>query len=74
MKCCASPTTCSVDSGPALRVAQALEAALLTPILRPVSGAENDAAAYFVDTLARAVAAADRSGFAATLAADLERP
>lgn len=64
----------SVDSASAASVAQALEAALIAPILRPVAGGENDPAAYFVDTLARAVSAADRSGFAAALAAQLERP
>ena len=63
-----------MDSAPALRVAIALEAALIAPMLRPIAGGENEAGSYFVATLAQAVAAADRSGLAAALAANLERP
>lgn len=68
-----SPADGHVDSA-AARVAVALEAALIAPILRPIAGAESDAGAYFVDVFARAVAAQDRSGFAAALAGRLERP
>lgn len=63
-----------MDSAQALRVATALEAALIAPILRPIAGGENDAGSFFVETLASAVAAADRGGLAATLAARLEHP
>lgn len=36
MRCCASPTTCSVDSAAALRAGEMLEAMLLAPMLRPL--------------------------------------
>jgi hypothetical protein len=36
MRCCASPTTCNVDSLDAQRVRTTLEALMLTDVLKPV--------------------------------------
>ena len=61
-----------MDNAQVVRLATAFEAALLTPMLRPIAGSETGAASYFVGALARAIAASDGRGFAAALAARLE--
>jgi len=74
MRCCASPTICSVDSGTALRVGEAFESMLLAPILRPIIGGSDELGLYELDLMAREVARDDRNGFAALVAAQLRDP
>lgn len=65
------PITCNVDSA-LYRACAALEAAILTPILRPAF-AQSELGDFGLGVLARGIAATDRHGFAAALAAQLER-
>lgn len=51
----------------------ALEAAMLAPVLRPLT-AQCELGDYGLGVLARGIAESDRGGFAAVLAAQLERP
>ncbi len=71
MRCFASPTTCSVDSVAALRAGQMFEAMLLVPVLRPLVDGEPVLGDYELDRLAQEIAARDRGGFAALIAAGL---
>ncbi len=73
MRCCASPTTYSVDSATALRAGEMLEAILLAPVLRPLVAGEPMLGEYEVDRLAQAIAAQDSRGFAALIADRLKR-
>ncbi len=63
--------TCSVDSAGALAVGRALEAMLLVPVLRPMISGLEGIGDYELDLLAREIAANDRSGFSALVAAAL---
>ena len=74
MRCCASPTICSVDSADALRAGTMIEAMLLAPVLRPAFAGVEPFGEYEISLLARDVAQRDRSGFAALVAAGLEGP
>jgi hypothetical protein len=71
-KCCASPTTCNVDSATGFRVGAAFEAMLLAPVLRPILPAADAIGEYGLDLLAREIAAHDRDGFASVIADQLE--
>ena len=70
-KCCASPTICSV-ANPVYRACAALEAAILAPVLRPIF-AQSELGDFGLGVLARGIAESDRQGFAAVLAARLQR-
>lgn len=72
MRCCGSPTTCSVDSLTARRAGEMLEAMLLTPILRPMIAGAGTLGDYELDMLAHEIAARDAGGFAALIASRLE--
>lgn len=73
MRCCVSPTTCSVDSAAARRAGEIFEAMLLTPVLRPMISGAGTLGDYELDLLANEIAHHDTSGFAAFVAASLER-
>ena len=71
MRCFVLPATCNVDSA-LYRACAGLEAAILAPILRPAF-AQSELGDFGLGVLARGIAATDRHGFAAALAAQLER-
>jgi hypothetical protein len=73
MRCCASPTICSVDSVTARRAGEILEAMLLAPVLRPLMDGGGTLGEYELDLLAGEIAAHDGRGFAALLASRLQR-
>jgi hypothetical protein len=62
-----------VDSALARRAGEMFEALLLAPILRPLIAAAGTLGDYELDALAREVARHDAHGFAALVAARLER-
>jgi len=73
MKCCASPTICSVDNA-TQRVGAAFESLLLAEMLEPLAK-ENDAFGdYGVTVVAQSIAAHDTHGFAALIAKRLDGP
>jgi hypothetical protein len=72
MRCCASPTTCSVDSVAAHRTAEMIEAMLIAPVLRPLIDGAGIVGDYELDLLAQEVARRDEGGFAGILASRLE--
>jgi hypothetical protein len=61
-----------VDSAAAFGVGVALEAMLLTPMLRPMMASGDALGEYGLDLMARGIAARDVHGFAAVLATQLE--
>ena len=63
-----------MDSAAAFGVGVALEAMLLTPMLRPMMAGDDALGEYGLGLIARAIAARDVHGFAAVLATQLERP
>jgi hypothetical protein len=62
-----------VDSAERLRAAQAFEAMLLVPLLRPMLPASDAFGEYGLSIVARDIASHDRSGFAGMLADAFER-
>ncbi|HZV76860.1 MAG TPA: hypothetical protein VFF63_03755 [Candidatus Babeliales bacterium] len=62
-----------MDSVAAHRVAVAVEGLLLAPILRPMIDGAGVLGDYELDLLAQEIAGRDDRGFAALLAANLER-
>jgi hypothetical protein len=72
MKCFASRTTYSVDSGAARRAGEMLEAIMLVPVLRPMIAGAGMVGDYELDLLAQEIARHDRGGFAELVAARLE--
>jgi hypothetical protein len=60
-----------VDSATALRAGEAFASMLLAPILQPMIAGSDELGSYELDLMAREVARADRSGFAALVAAQL---
>lgn len=72
MRCCVSPTTCSVDNVAARRAGEIFEAMLLAPVLRPLCAGAGTLGDYELDLMANEIARCDRSGFAALVAARLE--
>lgn len=71
MRCCASPTTCSVDSVTARRAGECIEALLLVPILRPMIAGTGTLGDYELDLLAGEISRHDGRGFAALIASGL---
>jgi hypothetical protein len=69
MRCCASPTTCNVDSADARSVGVALEAMLLTPMLQPLVTGMDAIGTYGLGAIARELAEADSNRFAALVSA-----
>ena len=69
MRCCASPTTCNVDSAGSRSVGVTLEAMLLTPMLQPLAAGMDAIGAYGLGAIARELAEVDSSRFAALLSA-----
>jgi hypothetical protein len=61
-----------VDSAAAFDVGVALEAMLLTPMLRPMMAGDDTLGEYGLDLIARGIAARDIHGFSAVLASQLE--
>ena len=57
----------------ALRAAEMLESVLIAPMLRPLIAGNGTLGEYELDLLAQQVAQRDGSGFAALIAARLER-
>jgi len=62
-----------VDSVSARRVGEMLEAMLLAPVLRPMIAGAGTLGDYELDLLAGEIARRDDGGFAALVAAQLER-
>lgn len=62
-----------MDSVTARRAGEVIEALLLAPILRPMIAGVGTLGDYELDLLAREMARHDRHGFAALIAARLER-
>jgi len=56
MKCCASPTICSVDSIGAREIRVQFEALLLAPLLQPLAGEMAAAGSFGIDLFAREIA------------------
>jgi hypothetical protein len=62
-----------VDSVSAHKAGEVIEGMLLAPILRPLAAGGGLLGDYELDLLAGEIAGRDRSGFAALIAAQLER-
>jgi hypothetical protein len=62
-----------VDSVTARRAGEAIEALLLMPVLRPMIAGTEALGDYELDLLAREISHNDGRGFAALIAARLER-
>jgi len=73
MRCCASPTTCSVDSIGARRAGELFEALLLMPFVRAMLPGLDALGDFGAELFAETMAGSDRKGFAAAIAAQLER-
>lgn len=62
-----------MDSVTARRAGEMMEALLLAPVLRPLIAGAGTLGDYELDLLAREIAHRDSRGFAALVAAQLER-
>jgi len=62
-----------VDSAAARRAGEVFEAMLLAPVLRPMISGAGTLGEYELDLLANEIAQRDTRGFAAFVAASLER-
>jgi hypothetical protein len=62
-----------VDSTAALKAGVAFETMLLEPILQPIAGQADSLGAYGIGLLAQRIAEQDTHGFAALIAARLEK-
>ncbi|HET6275306.1 MAG TPA: hypothetical protein VFE16_05125 [Candidatus Cybelea sp.] len=62
-----------MDSAAARRAGEIFEAMLLAPVLRPMISGAGTLGEYELDLLASEIARHDRGGFAAFVAASLER-
>lgn len=71
MRCCASPTTCNVDSVAASRAAVTIESVLLAPMLHALVAGAGFAGDYELTLLAQEIAERDTRGFGSVLARQL---
>lgn len=67
MRCCASPTTSTVDNAALAAIGVQLEGLLLEQILTPLEGAFGRVGGLPIALFAQAIAERDAHGFAAAL-------